>query len=80
MQIAPLRAGAKTTGAKMQTLRQKPQWGTFLPALAAGLAAATLAFLLVRSRTPADAAPPPILVVVAARDIPARTRLTPGAA
>ena len=83
MQIAPLRAetkttGAKTTGAKMQTLRQKPQWGTFLPALAAGLAAATLAFLLVRSRTPADAAAPPaVSVVVAARDLPARTRLTP---
>lgn len=72
MQIAPLR-----TGPKMQTLRQKPQWGTFLPALAAGLAAAALAFLLVRSRTPADAATPPISVVVAARDLPARTRLTP---
>ena len=77
MQIAPLRTGAKITGAKMQTLRQKPQWGTFLPALAAGLAAATLAFLLVRSRTPADAAPPAISVVVAARDLPARTRLIP---
>ncbi len=61
----------------MQTLRQKPQWGTFLPALAAGLAAAALAFLLVRSRLPADAATPKaILVVVAAQDIPARTRLT----
>ena len=77
MQIAPLRTGAKTTGTKLQALRQKPQWGTFLPALAAGLAAATLAFLLVRSRTPADAAPPAISVVVAARDLPARTRLTP---
>ncbi len=72
MQIAPLR-----TGPNMQTLRQKPQWGTFLPALAAGLAAATLAFLLVRSRIPAEAAPPTISVVVAARDLPARTRLTP---
>ncbi len=73
MQIAPLR-----TGPKMQTLRQKPQWGTFLPALAAGLAAATLAFLLVRGRTPADApASPAIAVVVAVRDLPARTRLTP---
>jgi pilus assembly protein CpaB len=61
----------------MQMLRQKPQWGTFLPALAAGLAAAMLAFLLVRSRTPAEAATPTILVVVAARDLPARTRLTP---
>lgn len=77
MQIAPLRTGAKTTGIKLQTLRQKPQWGTFLPALAAGLAAATLAFLLVRGRTPADAAASPtITVVVAARDLPARTRLT----
>lgn len=72
MQIAPLR-----TGPKMQTLRPKPQWGTFLPALAAGTAAATLAFLLVRSRIPADAAVPPIFVVVAAHDLPARTRLTP---
>ncbi len=78
MQIAPLRAGAKITGTKPQALRQKPQWGTFLPALAAGLAAATLAFLLVRSRAPADAAAPPVIsVVVAARDLPARTRLTP---
>lgn len=73
MQIAPLR-----TGTKLQTLRQKPQWGTFLPALAAGLAAAALAFLLVQSRLPANtAASPAVLVVVAVRDIPARTRLTP---
>lgn len=71
MQIAPLRTGNRT-----QTLRQKPPWGTFVPALAAGLAAAALAFLLVRSHTPADAAVPPVLVVVAARDIPTRTRLT----
>ena len=72
MQIAPLR-----TGAKPHMLRQKPQWGTFLPALAAGLAAAGLAFLLVRSHTPAKAAAPAsMLVVVAARDLPARTRLT----
>lgn len=72
MQIAPLR-----TGTKLQTLRQKPQWGTFLPALAAGLAAATLAFLLVRSHMPAETATPAsVLVVVAARDLPARTRLT----
>ena len=60
----------------MQALRQKPPWGTFLPALAAGLAAAALAFLLVRGRLPAEAAVPPIFVVVAAHDIPARTRLT----
>lgn len=72
MQIAPLR-----TGAKRQTLRQKPQWGTFLPALAAGLAAAALAFLLARGHLPAAAAAPTLVsVVVAARDIPARTRLT----
>ena len=72
MQIAPLRNGAKT-----QSLRQKPQWGTFLPALAAGLAAAALAFLLARSHTPAEAATPAsVTVVVAARDLPARTRLT----
>lgn len=79
MQIAPLRTGAKTTGIKRQTLRQKTQWGTFLPALAAGLAAATLAFLLVRGRTSADAtaASPTVAVVVAARDLPARTRLIP---
>jgi len=72
MQITPLR-----TGTQLHALRQKPQWGTFLPALAAGLAAAGLAFLLVRSHTPADAAAPAsVLVVVAARDLPARTRLT----
>ena len=51
-------------------------WGTLLPALAAGLAAAGLAFLLVRGRLPAEAATPAtVAVVVAARDIPARTRL-----
>ena len=56
-------------------LRRKPQWATLLPALAAGLAAAGLAFLLVRGRLPAEAsaAPPAVMVVVAARDIPART-------
>ena len=52
-------------------------WGTLLPALAAGLAAAGLAFLLVRGRLPVEAASPAsVAVVVAARDIPARTRLT----
>ncbi|MGI4788009.1 MAG: Flp pilus assembly protein CpaB [Janthinobacterium lividum] len=68
MQIAPLRT---------QFQRRKTQWGTLLPALAAGLAAAGLAFLLVRSRLPADAAVPRLVSVVAAgRDIPARTKLT----
>ncbi len=48
-------------------------------ALAAGLAASALAFLLVRGRLAAQAATPAsALVVVAARDIPARTRLTAG--
>ena len=51
--------------------------GTLSLALAAGLAAALLAFLLVRGRL---AASPAVLarvpVVVAARDIPARTRLS----
>jgi len=47
-------------------------------ALAAGLAAALLAFLLVRGRLAASPAPhASVPVVVAARDIPARTRLSP---
>ena len=59
-------------------LRRKTQWATLLPALAAGLAAAGLAFLLVRGRLPAQAAaaPPAIQVVVAARAIPARTLIS----
>ncbi len=63
------------------TSRRKPQWATLLPALAAGLAAAGLAFLLVRGRLPAEAAvgPQAVMVVVAARDIPARTLLSAGA-
>ena len=48
--------------------------GTLSLALAAGLAAALLAFLLVRGRPAASPALVP--VVVAARDIPARTRLS----
>ncbi len=52
--------------------------GTLSLALAAGLAAALLAFLLVRGRlTVLPAAPALVPVVVAARDIPARTRLSP---
>lgn len=52
--------------------------GTLSLALAAGLAAALLAFLLVRGRlAAAPAAPALVPVVVAARDIPARTRLSP---
>ena len=55
-------------------------WGALLPALAAGLAAAGLAFLLVRGRLPAEAASPAtVAVVVAAHDIPARTRLSAAA-
>jgi len=63
------------------TSRRKTQWATLLPALAAGLAAAGLAFLLVRGRLPAEAsaAPPTVMVVVAARGIPARTLLSAGA-
>ena len=54
-----------------------PSWGTIVPALAAGLAAACLAFLLVRGRLPTGAAAPgTVRVVAAARDIPARTKLT----
>ncbi len=71
----------------MQTLpfrnltSRRTQWATLLPALAAGLAAAGLAFLLVRGRLPsaASAAPQAVMVVVAARDIPARTLLSAGA-
>lgn len=52
--------------------------GTLGFALAAGLAAALLAFLLVRGRLAASSAPRALVsVVVAARDIPARTRLSP---
>ena len=51
--------------------------GTLVLALAAGLAAALLAFLLVRGRLAAQATGPALVpVVVAVRDIPARTRLT----
>ena len=61
-------------------LRRTPQWAALLPALAAGLAAAGLAFLLVRGHLPAEAAAPPaVTVVVAARDIPARTLLSASA-
>ena len=68
MQIAPFRTQGQS---------RKPQWGTLLPALAAGLAAAGLAFLLVRSHLPAaEAALPLVPVVVAAHSIPARTKLT----
>jgi len=51
--------------------------GTISLALAAGLAAALLAFLMVRGRLAASpAAQARVPVVVAARDIPARTRLS----
>lgn len=68
MQTLPLRI----------TSRRKTQWVTLLPALAAGLAAAGLAFLLVRGRLPAQASatPPTVMVVVAARNIPTRTLLS----
>ena len=64
---APSRGPGKTSG----------RGSTLAFALAAGLAAALLAFLLVRGRLPAKASTPvSVSVVVAARDIPARTRLT----
>ncbi len=71
MQTLPLRI----------TSRRKAQWATLLPALAAGFAAAGLAFLLVRGRLPAEAsaASPAVMVVVATRDIPARTLISAGA-
>lgn len=53
-----------------------PRGGTVGLALGAGLSAALLAFLLVRGRLSAAPAPALISVVVAARDIPARTRLS----
>ena len=57
--------------------RRPTRWNTFSLALAVGLAAALLTFLLVRGRLSASAAvPAQVPVVVAARDIPARTRLT----
>ena len=63
--------------ARMRASRAPARWGTLGLALGAGLAAALLAFLMVRSHTPAGAsAPETVFVVVAARAIPARTRLT----
>jgi len=73
MQIAPLPTRSYT-----QAARRKSSLGTLLLALAAGLAAACLAFLLVRGRAASAGALPPVPVVVAAADIPARTRLTAG--
>ena len=71
---------AKSSG-RIALPRRKPQWDSLLPALPAGLAAAGLAFLLVRGRLPAEAAaaPPVVLVVAAARDIPARTLISASA-
>jgi pilus assembly protein CpaB len=74
MQNVPIRTQTHSHGP-----RRKILWGTLLPALAAGLAAAGFAFLLVRSRLPAGAAvPTAVPVVVALGDIPARTKLTAG--
>ena len=57
--------------------RAPARWGMLVLALGAGLAAALLAFLLVRSHTPAGTAAPESLSVAAASGlIPARTRLT----
>ena len=57
--------------------RAPARWGMLVLALGAGLAAALLAFVLVRSHTPAGtAASETLSIVVAARPIPARTRLT----
>ena len=58
--------------------RPSGRWGTLVMALGAGLAAALLAFLLVRGQTDVGRTPPLVPVVVAAQDIAARTRLTPG--
>ncbi len=57
--------------------RPSGRWGTLGMALGAGLAAALLAFLLVRGQTVAARPPLRVPVVVAAQDLPARTRLTP---
>ncbi len=57
--------------------RTSARWGTLALALGAGLAAALLAFLLLRGRMASGAATSDLVsVVVAAQDIPARTRLT----
>ena len=57
--------------------RAPARWGMLVLALGAGLAAALLAFVLVRSHTPAGTAAPESLSVAAASGlIPARTRLT----
>ncbi len=77
MQTVPNRNSAYKNSAYTPSRWRTPPWGTLAPALAAGLAAACLAFLLVRSRLPAGAAAPAtVRVVAAARAIPARTRLT----
>lgn len=77
LRILTLRGAQRGKMPGRNTPESGTPWGTLLPALAAGLAAAGLAFLLVRGRLPAGAASPAtVAVVVAARDIPARTRLS----
>lgn len=62
---------------RQNSVRPAARWGTLGLALGAGLAAALLAFVLVRSRMASGSAAPALVpVVVAAHDIPARTRLT----
>lgn len=76
MQVVP--NPSKSQIPKGRLPRRNTPWNTFSLALAAGLAAALLTFLVVRGRLSASAAVPShVPVVVAARDIPARTRLAP---
>lgn len=66
-----------TTNPQVPLPRTPARGGMLILALSAGLAAALLAFLLVRSHTPAGTSAPETLSVAAAsRAIPARTRLT----
>ena len=62
---------------RLRASRPPVRWGTLGFALGAGLAAALLAFLLVRGRVAAGtSSPETVQVVMALHTIPARTRLT----
>ncbi len=75
MQVVPNSSKSQTSKGRLP--RRNTHWNTLSLALAAGLAVALLTFLVVRGRLSASAAAPSrVPVVVAVRDIPARTRLT----
>ncbi len=78
MQVVPPtpRPQPRPQSSSLRPTADGARWGTLGLALAAGLAASLLAFLLLRGRArPISAAP--VSVVVTARDVPARARLIP---